>query len=184
MLLVEVQTEKTPSSTPSPAAGKVARILVAEGDVVPVGTGVRPCTRRGRRRLAPLSAPEQPRAEEAPAKQAAERKQVAKVLARPRSCARSPRSWGSISRAPSPGTGPQGRVTEEDVRAAWGGQEARGGPRRGPARSPPVGVRRLIAEHMARAHREVPAVTWVEECDFCTGLHEKAGRAHASQGRR
>jgi pyruvate dehydrogenase E2 component (dihydrolipoamide acetyltransferase) len=27
-------------------------------------------------------------------------------------------------------------------------------------------VRRLIAEHMARAHQEVPAVTWVEECDF------------------
>jgi pyruvate/2-oxoglutarate dehydrogenase complex dihydrolipoamide acyltransferase (E2) component len=24
----------------------------------------------------------------------------------------------------------------------------------------------VIAEHMARAHREVPAVTWVEECDF------------------
>ena len=27
-------------------------------------------------------------------------------------------------------------------------------------------MRRLIAEHMARAHREVPPVTWVEECDF------------------
>jgi len=27
-------------------------------------------------------------------------------------------------------------------------------------------VRRLIAEHMARAHREVAPVTWVEECDF------------------
>ncbi|OLD98913.1 MAG: hypothetical protein AUG91_08060 [Actinobacteria bacterium 13_1_20CM_4_69_9] len=27
-------------------------------------------------------------------------------------------------------------------------------------------MRRLIAEHMSRAHREVPAVTWVEECDF------------------
>ena len=27
-------------------------------------------------------------------------------------------------------------------------------------------MRRLIAEHMARAHKEVPAVTWVEECDF------------------
>jgi pyruvate/2-oxoglutarate dehydrogenase complex dihydrolipoamide acyltransferase (E2) component len=27
-------------------------------------------------------------------------------------------------------------------------------------------VRRLIAEHMARAHAEIPAVTWVEECDF------------------
>jgi pyruvate/2-oxoglutarate dehydrogenase complex dihydrolipoamide acyltransferase (E2) component len=28
------------------------------------------------------------------------------------------------------------------------------------------GVRRLIVEHMTRAHREVPAVTYVEECDF------------------
>jgi pyruvate/2-oxoglutarate dehydrogenase complex dihydrolipoamide acyltransferase (E2) component len=27
-------------------------------------------------------------------------------------------------------------------------------------------VRRLVAEHMTRAHREVPPVTWVEECDF------------------
>jgi pyruvate/2-oxoglutarate dehydrogenase complex dihydrolipoamide acyltransferase (E2) component len=27
-------------------------------------------------------------------------------------------------------------------------------------------VRRVIAEHMTKAHREVPPVTWVEECDF------------------
>ena len=27
-------------------------------------------------------------------------------------------------------------------------------------------MRRLVAEHMARAHREVAPVTWVEECDF------------------
>ena len=33
-------------------------------------------------------------------------------------------------------------------------------------REPLRGVRRVIAEHMTRAHREVPAVTWVEECDF------------------
>jgi pyruvate dehydrogenase E2 component (dihydrolipoamide acetyltransferase) len=56
------------------------------------------------------------------------------------------------------GTGPQGRITEEDVRGAAGPQEGR--------REPLRGVRRLIAEHMTRAHREVPAVTWVEECDF------------------
>src|SRR3954462_13605000 len=36
--LVEVQTDKTTVEIPSPAGGKVARILVAEGDVVPVGT--------------------------------------------------------------------------------------------------------------------------------------------------
>ena len=36
--LVEVQTDKTTVEIPSPAAGKVARILVEEGQVVPVGT--------------------------------------------------------------------------------------------------------------------------------------------------
>ena len=46
------------------------------------------------------------------------------------------------------------------MRAAAGGAAAEG--RREPLR----GVRRVIAEHMSRAHPEIPAVTWVEECDF------------------
>src|ERR671928_586778 len=36
--LVEIQTDKTTVEIPSPAAGKVARILVGEGEIVPVGT--------------------------------------------------------------------------------------------------------------------------------------------------
>jgi pyruvate dehydrogenase E2 component (dihydrolipoamide acetyltransferase) len=60
------------------------------------------------------------------------------------------------------GTGPGGRVTEDDVRAS---ASAEGAPSEG-RREPLRGVRRLIAEHMARAHWEVPPVTWVEECDF------------------
>jgi pyruvate/2-oxoglutarate dehydrogenase complex dihydrolipoamide acyltransferase (E2) component len=36
--LVEIQTDKTTVEIPSPAAGAVLRIFVAEGDVVPVGT--------------------------------------------------------------------------------------------------------------------------------------------------
>ena len=36
--LVEIQTDKTTVEIPSPAAGVVARILVPEGAVVPVGT--------------------------------------------------------------------------------------------------------------------------------------------------
>ena len=36
--LVEIQTDKTTVEIPSPAAGKVTRILVEEGKVVPVGT--------------------------------------------------------------------------------------------------------------------------------------------------
>jgi pyruvate dehydrogenase E2 component (dihydrolipoamide acetyltransferase) len=59
------------------------------------------------------------------------------------------------------GTGPGGRITDDDVRAAADGGAVSEG-RREPLR----GIRRLIAEHMERAHREVPPVTWVEECDF------------------
>jgi pyruvate dehydrogenase E2 component (dihydrolipoamide acetyltransferase) len=59
------------------------------------------------------------------------------------------------------GSGPGGRVTEEDVRTAAAA------PPEGEGRREPLrGIRRVVAEHMARAHREVPPVTWVEECDF------------------
>ena len=69
------------------------------------------------------------------------------------------------------GSGPGGRITENDVRAA--GETRRGqtlGPVSAPGRRIPVrGVRRRIVEHLTAAHREIPAVTFVEECDF-TGL--------------
>ena len=159
--LVEVQTDKTTVEIPSPAAGKVAQILVSEGDVVPVGTVLVVIGEDG---AAPAEA-DQPRAEEAPAKQAGERKQVAKVRATP--LVRKVAAELGVELENVQGTGPQGRITEDDVRAAGGaGAEEEG--RREPLR----GVRRLIAEHMAHAHREVPAVTWVEECDF-TGVDIK-----------
>src|SRR3954468_17065160 len=61
--LVEIQTDKTTVEIPSPAAGTVTRILVAEGDVVPVGTVL----------VVIGGDPDgpHPRAEEAPAKEAA-----------------------------------------------------------------------------------------------------------------
>src|SRR3954471_10455303 len=58
--LVEVQTDKTTVEIPSPAAGKVARILVSEGDVVPVGTVLVVIGEDG---AAPPAEDEQPRAE-------------------------------------------------------------------------------------------------------------------------
>src|SRR5436190_690814 len=60
-------------------------------------------------------------------------------------------------------TGPAGRVTEADVRAAASGQAtAESDGRRERIR----GIRRSIADHLTRAHREIPAVTFVDECDF------------------
>jgi pyruvate/2-oxoglutarate dehydrogenase complex dihydrolipoamide acyltransferase (E2) component len=153
--LVEIQTDKTTVEIPSPAAGKVARILVGEGEVVPVGTvlvvigdGAMP------------AAEEQPRAEPAAdAAPAPPREREANVRATP--LVRNVAQGLGVDLASVEGTGPQGRITEEDVHRAAGRRHGR--------REPLRGVRRVIAEHMTRAHREIPPVTWVEECDF-TGL--------------
>ena len=139
--LVEIQTDKTTVEIPSPAAGKVTQILVEEGKVVPVGTVLVVIGGDG----APVRKPEAP-TQTAPSK--------ARVTPLVRKIAQELR----VDVDALTGSGPQGRITEDDVRAAAGPREGR--------REPLRGVRRLIAEHMARAHREVPAVTWVEECDF------------------
>jgi pyruvate dehydrogenase E2 component (dihydrolipoamide acetyltransferase) len=72
------------------------------------------------------------------------------------------------------GTGPQGRITEDDVRSAGArgasdtSSQATGEGRREPIR----GIKRQMFEHLATAHREIPPVTWVEEADF-TGVDVK-----------
>jgi pyruvate dehydrogenase E2 component (dihydrolipoamide acetyltransferase) len=156
--LVEVQTDKTTVEIPSPAAGKVASILVEEGKVVPVGTVLVVIGEDGAAQVED----EQPRAQAAPQQQAAPDATKARATPLVRKIAQEL----GVDLATLQGTGPQGRITEEDVRGAatFGGQTL--GPGSEGRREPLRGVRRLIAEHMARAHREVPPVTWVEECDF------------------
>jgi pyruvate dehydrogenase E2 component (dihydrolipoamide acetyltransferase) len=163
--LVEVQTDKTTVEIPSPAGGKVARILVAEGEVVPVGTVLVVIGEDG-------SAPteKQPRAEPTPSVSDMAGGQspgpVPEGRVRATPLVRRMAAELGVELSSMEGTGSHGRVTEDDVRraaAAGGlspgqGQEGR--------REKLRGVRRLVAEHMARAHQEVPPVTWVEECDF------------------
>jgi pyruvate dehydrogenase E2 component (dihydrolipoamide acetyltransferase) len=139
--LVEIQTDKTTVEIPSPAAGKVARIMVGEGEVVPVGTVLVVIGEDG---AAPSPQPTQTPEEPSRVRATPLVRKVAQEL--------------DVDLGQVEGTGPQGRITEEDVRRAAGPSEGR--------REPLRGVRRLIAEHMTRAHREVPPVTWVEECDF------------------
>ena len=151
--LVEIQTDKTTVEIPSPASGPVTRILVAAGEVVPVGTVL----------VVIGGEPEEPRSEPAA---------PARVQATPL-VRRVAQELGVDLAAVAP-TGAGGRITEDDVRAAAAG----GGPvtEQPPSnsllqasegrREPLRGVRRQIAEHLSRAHREIPAVTYVEECDF------------------
>jgi pyruvate dehydrogenase E2 component (dihydrolipoamide acetyltransferase) len=158
--LVEVQTDKTTVEIPSPAGGTVARILVAEGELVPVGT---PLVVIGDGELpAETAAAAAAPAEEAPAPPAAE--PSGRVQATP--LVRRIAAELGVDLALLAGTGPGGRVTEEDVRryATFSGGQTPGpgGARRVPLR----GVRRQIAQHLTTSHQEVPAVTVVEECDF------------------
>ena len=158
--LVEIQTDKTTVEIPSPAAGKVAQILVEEGKVVPVGT-VLVVIGDGA-----VAASPQPK----PSKRAVSGGQApdlspTAVSGRRRSFVGLPRSLASSSSG-SLGTGPQGRITEADVRQAATSEGQAPGPVSDGRLEPLRGVRRLIAEHMTRAHREVPPVTWVEEADF------------------
>jgi pyruvate dehydrogenase E2 component (dihydrolipoamide acetyltransferase) len=141
--LVEIQTDKTTVEIPSPAGGKVARILVEEGQVVPVGT-VLVVIGNGAAPQPSKPSSSEPQARDGKVRATPVVRKIAQEL--------------GVDLESVTGTGPQGRVTEDDVRAAARPREGRAEPLRG--------VRRLIAEHMTRAHREVPPVTWVEECDF------------------
>jgi pyruvate/2-oxoglutarate dehydrogenase complex dihydrolipoamide acyltransferase (E2) component len=145
--LVEIATDKTTVEIPSPAAGTVSKILVGEGEVVPVGTV-----------LVVIGNGAAPQHEQAPSNKLLQgEKTRATPLVR-----RLAQELGVDLDAVT-GTGPQGRITEQDVRAAAGPKEGR--------REPLRGVKRQMFEHLTKAH-SVPTVTWVEECDF-TGVDLK-----------
>jgi pyruvate dehydrogenase E2 component (dihydrolipoamide acetyltransferase) len=164
--LVEIQTDKTTVEIPSPAAGKVARIFVAEGETVAVGTVLVVIGEDG----SALSGDEQPRVEAAtevsdvPPRLAPGHASPGRVRATP--LVRRLAQELGVDLEGLDGSGPQGRVTEEDVRSAAASPRLAPGHAPEGRREPLRGVRKLIAEHMARAHAEVPPVTWVEECDF------------------
>ncbi len=167
--LVEIATDKTTVEIPSPAAGKVVKIFVAEGEVVPVGTVLVVIGEEGA--AATASAPsskEEPgldAAPQAPATGEPGRRAAATPLVR-----RIAQELG-VDLAAVTGTGPGGRVTEQDVRGASSKGQTPGHVPEG-RRVPIRGIRRRIVEHLGISHREIPAVTFVEECDF-TGVDLK-----------
>jgi pyruvate dehydrogenase E2 component (dihydrolipoamide acetyltransferase) len=140
--LVEIATDKTTVEIPSPAAGTVSRILVQEGEVVPVGTLL--VVIGDGTAVTDTAAPSQsPAPGQAPVRATPSVRRLAQEL--------------GVELDSVAGTGPQGRITEQDVRGAASPKEGR--------REPLRGIRRQMFEHLTRAHA-VPTVTWVEECDF------------------
>jgi pyruvate dehydrogenase E2 component (dihydrolipoamide acetyltransferase) len=151
--LVEIATDKTTVEIPSPAGGKVSKILVGEGEVVPVGTV-----------LVVIGGEPQP---VSASLAVSDTKTRATPLVR-----RLAQELG-VELDSLTGTGPQGRITEQDVRGAAAevsDTTTRVSDTEG-RREPIRGIRRQMFEHLTKAH-QVPTITWVEECDF-TGVDLK-----------
>jgi pyruvate dehydrogenase E2 component (dihydrolipoamide acetyltransferase) len=154
--LVEIQTDKTTVEIPSPAAGVVTKILVADGEVVPVGTVLVVIGSDSTVSAVPVERAPTPAAAPAAATVVTGRIQATPLVRRIA-------TELGVDLATLTATGSGGRITEDDVRAAAG--PAAKVPAAEGRREKLRGVRRQVAEHLTRAHHEIPAVTFVEECD-------------------
>jgi pyruvate dehydrogenase E2 component (dihydrolipoamide acetyltransferase) len=148
--LVEILTDKANVEIPSPVSGTVMKILAAPGQVVKVGG------------LLALIEP-------APVKASA----GGEVLATP--VVRKLAKDLGVDLGGVPGTGPGGRVTEEDVRRAAGPGEPTGTPPEAASeeRIPFKGKRRMIARKMVAAKTRVPHALLVDEADVSGLLAER-----------
>lgn len=172
--IVEVTTVKVNIEVPSPVEGRIVRILAREGEVVRVGQVIAVIEEAG----APAEVPVPERAETAVPERRSEEAAVRperpkrEVLASP-AVRRLARELG-VPLEEVEGTGPGGRITEEDVRRYAESRAARR-----PVEAPPAqvaaeaeyeevpirGLRRTIAEHLSRAVRSAAYVTIFDEAD-------------------
>jgi len=196
--LVEIMTDKVNVEIPSPKKGTVLRLMAKEGDVVKVGQTLLVIGEKGEQKVAatsthltveaPISAPaEAERATSAPLTGAAKRPQ--EVLATP-ATRKLARDLG-VDLALLQGTGPAGRITEEDVqqfkkseaRAVTVGVPKLGKPGR-EERIPLRGIRRKIAERMVKSKHTAAHVTHVDEVDMTeiVQLREKGKMSAEKKG--
>jgi 2-oxoglutarate dehydrogenase E2 component (dihydrolipoamide succinyltransferase) len=189
--LVEIMTDKVNVEIPSELEGVIEKIMAAPGEVVPVGKVIctiagagekpAPSDKKKKPAAAKKAAPTAPapaKAAAAPAKKPAGGK--AKMAPAVRKLVR---DYG-LDPAAIAGTGPDGRITREDVEQAVTARSVVAGappPAAAPQYTPPPamapegqveerlpleGPRKLIAEHMVRSRQTSAHVTTFEDCDF------------------
>ena len=183
--LVEIMTDKVNVEIPCEVEGVIEKILVKPGEVVPVGKKI--CTIET---AAGATAPAPKKSAPATAASAAAAPSVGKPA---------PSSGAKTTMAPAvrklardfgldpaliPGTGPDGRVTRENVEKAAAARSVVAGAPPKPAavpkytppsgapkgqleeRLPLIGARKLISDHMIRSRHTSAHVTTFEDCDF------------------
>lgn len=182
--LVEILTDKANVEIPSPVGGTVVKILAAPGQVVKVGellALIEPAAGQSaaaHRIMASSDRPSStPREATEPGPGSPPGTAGAPggaVLATP--VVRKLAKDLGVELGAVPGTGPGGRVTEEDVRQAAGPKRAAGIPAESAPeeRIPFKGRRRMIARKMVAAKTRVPHALLVDEADVSGLLAERA----------
>ena len=182
-VIAEVMTDKAAVEIPSPVTGRVVAITGQPGEMVAVGSELiafdtsgaapaepaapAPKPASGPTSIPPVasksqaaSAPEAPAAAPAPA---------SRVMASP--ATRRKAHVAGVDLATVSGSGPGGRISAQDLEsviAGKGGAAARPAAfaaRKGVEEIRIIGVRRVIAERMSAAKRNIPHFAYVEEVD-------------------
>ena len=171
--LVEVMTDKVNVQIPSPRNGKVAKILVKEGEVAKVGQTIIVIDDGGVGSPSPAPVAPVRQTQQSPAQVSAP-VPGAQVLAAP-ATRRLARELG-VDISAVRGSGPSGRVTDEAVRRSASGSatttltvQVPSPPAKEGARVEVVplrGLRRTIADRMAKSLRTTAQVTHVDEADM------------------
>ncbi len=185
--LVEVMTDKATVVIPSPRRGRVVRLFWKVGDIakvhaplVELATGAEPeATEAAEAKARPPSAassPPEPTHAAEKAAAAAPRKALATPAVRAMA-----REMG-IAIDGVPGSGPGGRVTKGDLEVARAPRPSSRGAAEGPEERIPLrGLRKRIAENMARSKRTAAHFTFVEQCDVSELVRVKERLAEAAR---
>jgi len=175
-IIAEVMTDKAAVEIPAPVSGRVVSITGRPGDMVPVGSELIAFDTAGN--AGPAAQPELARAD-APAVATATAGAMAaapaaasaslRVMASP-ATRRKAHSAGVDLSAVS-GSGPGGRISAQDLEAVISGRAgavarpAAQAAREGTEEIKIIGLRRLIAQRMSEAKRNIPHFAYVEEVD-------------------
>ncbi len=198
--LVEIMTDKVNVEIPSPKRGTVLRLMAREGEVVKVGRVLIVIGEKGEQVPSPGSTIAQ--AASIPVKATTQETSVTMALQKARNLEKPveilatpatrklARDLG-VNLALIRGTGPGGRITDQDV-MEFKESEARpiavplrpAGPRGEEERIPMRGIRRKVAERMVKSKDTAVHVTHVDEVDMTelVRLREKAKQSAEKRG--
>jgi 2-oxoisovalerate dehydrogenase E2 component (dihydrolipoyl transacylase) len=182
-VIAEVMTDKAAVEIPSPVTGRVLAITGQPGEMVAVGSELIAFDTSGAAPAEPAAPAPKPAPGPTSKPPAASKSQA---VAAPEAPAAAPAAGSRVMASPATrrkahvagvdlatvsGSGPGGRISAQDLesviagKGVAAGRPAAFGARKGVEEIKIIGVRRVIAERMSAAKRNIPHFAYVEEVD-------------------